>query len=285
MTTHLRNACIGALLIASSPVHALGLGDATVRSGLGERLLIEIPLTAEPATDAGCFDVTVTGAAAGLIRVERLPGALVIRSTQRVREPLLGLEVHARCPGEPNLTRSYTLFVDPPTRLTLEDRRVSRSALAPLQPARSTAPPATRPQPAADGQPGTTDRIAQPIDPRGRYTVTAGDTAWTIVERAVNGSASWQLIDDLVAANPDAFVNGDRGPPAVRRGAHAAVRGRQRGRRDRSVRRTGAEPRYARWGSIGRERPGRVRIGQRLTACGGPGTGARGGQPNGRGDR
>ena len=51
-------AAAGALLIASSQAHALSFGEATVRSALGERLLIEIPISSAAQKSDARFSTT-----------------------------------------------------------------------------------------------------------------------------------------------------------------------------------------------------------------------------------
>ncbi|MEL6367638.1 MAG: hypothetical protein AAFR91_13815 [Pseudomonadota bacterium] len=189
----------GGLLCAANPAHALSFGEATVRSALGERLVAEIPLSANDTTPTSCFVVRGDGYVPGLYRLERRRTALIIRTTQAVREPLLSFTLSASCAGEARLSRRYDLFVDPASRVSEAQRVIA--ALNESEPDRRSAPVRTntrRQQPAAT------------TSPSGGYTVNTGDTLWDIAgELGTTGPSRWALIDEIVASNPNAFINGD----------------------------------------------------------------------------
>ncbi|MEL6215942.1 MAG: hypothetical protein AAFQ99_09720, partial [Pseudomonadota bacterium] len=189
----------GGLLCAANPAHALSFGEATVRSALGERLVAEIPLSANDTTPTSCFIVQGDGYVPGLYRLERRRTALIIRTTQAVREPLLSFTLSASCADEARLSRRYDLFVDPASRVSPEQRAITASAESqPILPARP------RPAVARQAAPST------PALASSRYTVATGDTLWDIAgELGATGASRWALIDEIVASNPDAFVNGD----------------------------------------------------------------------------
>ncbi|MEM6820099.1 MAG: hypothetical protein AAF578_15045 [Pseudomonadota bacterium] len=189
----------GGMLCAASSAHALSFGEATVRSALGERLVAEIPLSANDTTPASCFVVRGDGYVPGLYRLERRRSALIIRTTQAFREPLLSFTLSASCAGEARLSRRYDLFVDPASRVSEQQRVIV--ALNESQPARRSTPvrTTTRRQP-----------LLATTSPSGGYTVANGDTLWDIAgELGATGAARWALIDEIVASNPSAFINGD----------------------------------------------------------------------------
>lgn len=188
------------LLAVSQPAFGLTLGEATVRSALGERLVVEIPLSALPDTRGDCFSVSGDGYTPGLYRIERLATALVIRTSQPVREPLINFTLTASCAGESNLSRTYSLLIDPASRLSLSDRRISALAAPIVRPTqRSTnAPVANRSNRRPDVSQGEV------------YRVRNGDTLWDIAAALDSNRANrWRLMDQIVAANPRAFINGN----------------------------------------------------------------------------
>lgn len=115
-------ALFSALLFGARNVAALGLGDLTVHSRLGQTLRAEIRLLETPGAQAGeaCFSL---GAADGnedlpvlshaRLRLEQVKGQnrLVITSLSTINEPALMINVRAGCGTE--LVRSYTVLVDP----------------------------------------------------------------------------------------------------------------------------------------------------------------------------
>ncbi|MEO0365483.1 MAG: hypothetical protein AAF265_08330 [Pseudomonadota bacterium] len=196
-------AAAGVLLFSSTAAQALSLGEATVRSALGERLLIEIPISTASTTPTSCFSISPDGYRPGLLRIERIGNSLVLRSTQAVREPVLSFTLQAQCSGEAKLTRRYDVFIDPASRLTEQNRQLSASRVSASSSSREPTRVAAA-RPVARRQ-----RAANPISGN-QYTVVSGDTLWEIVDRmgAANGQ-HWRLIDEVVAANPTAFVGGN----------------------------------------------------------------------------
>lgn len=188
------------LLAVSQPAFGLTFGEATVRSALGERLVVEIPMNALPDTNRDCFSVSGDGYAPGLYRIERLATALVIRTSQPVREPLINFTLTASCAGESNLSRTYSLLIDPASRLSLSNRRISALATPIARPTQRTTntPVANR----SNRRPGVSQGEI--------YRVRNGDTLWDIAAALDSNRVNrWRLMDQIVAANPQAFVNGN----------------------------------------------------------------------------
>ncbi|MFR0688525.1 FimV/HubP family polar landmark protein [Enterobacterales bacterium AE_CKDN230030158-1A_HGKHYDSX7] len=128
-------------------------------------------------------------------------GYIKVVSTQPVREPFLNFLIAVERPNG-RLLREYTVLLDPPeynsanrsvaANVGTSEAAPSRSSAYRSAPVRS-APPQP-PLPAGDG----------------RYTTVRNDTLWKITSHLTGSGASRsQLMDSIVALNPQAFVNGD----------------------------------------------------------------------------
>ena len=102
---------------------ALGLGDLTVRSALGQPLHATISiLGATPSTTADCFSLSANpGGLTPLVRaqlnLERAGSKtlLHIRTPQTLNDPVAQFVLNSDC--EARLTREYVLLLDPPDRV------------------------------------------------------------------------------------------------------------------------------------------------------------------------
>lgn len=162
-------------------------------------------------------------------------GRLIITSEQPVREPYLDFLVEFLWPTG-RLMREYTVLLDPPSYA---------ESLAPVNPARSEAPPpaseSPRPAPAQHAQPqrtrpesapaplsGTPERTparperpdeparaastpASPTSAPQTYRVRASDTLWRIAERTRPDPdvSVQQMMMAIQEHNPDAFIDGN----------------------------------------------------------------------------
>ncbi len=231
MRSSLRVCSVLALLGAVTQVHALGLGEARVRSDLSSPLLVEIPVVglAGSGVRADEIEVVLSDDAERLalgaperilppgVRVQLVAadggGALVRMTTERAsREPVLRFSLRASWGGGVAVRR-YELIVDPPAvampRARLDAPRVVRAA------------PATRAAPAARSAPAARARLlAPPTGPRtparagSRYgPVRAGDTLYAIVAEAYPALAGdpARAAQAIVERNPQAFIGGDPG--------------------------------------------------------------------------
>lgn len=98
---------------------ALGLGDATLKSYLGESLTVKLNVTdVEKSPDASCFTITDVSDSPAFNKAfstvsSRGEGFLLTVTTQSIiSEPILNLRVSYNC--EPQLHRDYVLLLDPP---------------------------------------------------------------------------------------------------------------------------------------------------------------------------
>ena len=98
---------------------ALGLGDAELRSNLGERFLVNVDVTdVESAPEASCFSATDVGDPAAFrkanISLKNNANGnyhLTISTHDVISEPIVNLRVSYHC--DPNVNRDYVLLLDP----------------------------------------------------------------------------------------------------------------------------------------------------------------------------
>ncbi|HZX80522.1 MAG TPA: FimV/HubP family polar landmark protein, partial [Lysobacter sp.] len=232
----LRSACLLALALASGSVHALGLGQIQVKSGLGEPLLAEIPVISNDPTELVDLDAALASPETftrigleppiGIVADLRFTvgsdaqGRPVIRitSVQPVTQPLLNFLVEVDW-GQGRLVREYTAAVDRPGS-------VAAVPTAPVQaPEVEAAPVIERPEsPVAQAPVPTIPPPQQGTSPTpppvaaapaaqsaaGEYQVRAGDSASGIAARlAPEGVTADQAMVGLLRANPAAFIGGD----------------------------------------------------------------------------
>ncbi|HEY0842245.1 hypothetical protein [Methylotenera sp.] len=106
------------LALYANASFALGLGEATLKSYLGESLIVKLNVTdVEKSPDASCFTVSDTNDTPAFKRAfstlsTQKDGFLLTITTQSViTEPILSLRVSYHC--EPQLHRDYVLLLDP----------------------------------------------------------------------------------------------------------------------------------------------------------------------------
>ncbi len=135
-----------ACLCPMATAHALGLGEASVRSNLGQPLHAVVELIdAAPELDADCFRVTaasVTTPSPTDVRLALIRSGgqtrLHIRTPNSVNEPVLQFVVGTEC--DVRMQREYALLLDPPAEAPAEPAVTPAAAPAPV---RSTRPRAS----------------------------------------------------------------------------------------------------------------------------------------------
>lgn len=209
-------------VFVSAHANALGLGDITLHSGLNQPLDAEIALleTGDMTSDeliaklASPTDYENAGVDR-FVFLQNLRFTPVIRngrgyikvvSTQPVHEPYLNFLIAVERPNG-RMLREYTLLIDPPEYNSANRSVAANVGASDRAPARSSGyqPDSYRSEPVRRAP-------AQPPLPAGdgRYTTVRNDTLWKITSHLSGAGASRaQLMDSIVALNPQAFVNGD----------------------------------------------------------------------------
>ncbi len=185
---NLKTACLLLGLCHAGFAAALGLGDVSVRSYLGQPLHAVVPLIgATDSTTTDCISITpFPGGIAPLPRAELTiePSGgqtqLHIRTTQSVNDPVAQFVLISEC--EARLQREYAVLLDPPGQLmesasssaipgvappTRAESETSAVAPAPeRRPARRATPAPARAAVTAQRAPAKQPRAAAPAQPR-----------------------------------------------------------------------------------------------------------------------
>lgn len=204
-------------LLGAPLAGALGVGTASMESKLGEPLRVRIPiygaqgLSSEqvlvklnPAWDASSESamggVDISGLTVESQIGENGRGQIWLTGRDNAQEPFVNFSVELRWPNGA-LTREYTLLLDlpglvsmspPPEKRPESPSRETQSAVAP--PGRRTPAP---------------DRPAL-LASTENYRTQRGDSLWAIASRLrqARGGNINTLMEQIFAANPDAFVRG-----------------------------------------------------------------------------
>lgn len=214
-----RAALCGALA-APSLAGAAALGDANVRSFLGQRLDADIEFAALSAAEADSLAVRIAPpelfAEAGVdytavvrslrVSVDRRGGRSLIRVTSDlpVNDPFVTLLIEISTNGS-RLVRQYALLIDPPAVETPADQ-----AAASVTPATPEAPAVESPASAAAAvppEPAASPAPASPRPPPATVVVRRGQSM-AAIGAAVQpeGVRLEQVLVALQNANPEAFV-------------------------------------------------------------------------------
>lgn len=229
---------LGLWLAAPIATYALELGEASIQSGLGQSLLVEIPyrLAANEQLTPSCISLAPARSNANTLPIYTPAGQVSLSSTHiriagnsRVFEPLIGINVEVRCDTAPHFMRSYQLFVDPPISVA-SARAESAPVTARTAPPSAIAPVAAAPVAVAPVAPAA---VAMPVAPaptqprdnasaraRGQdggavvqgqtYRIVRGDTLSGIAARIEGRTTTIRAAADAIfAANPEAFARGN----------------------------------------------------------------------------
>lgn len=235
---------VALLALAPTPAFTLELGEAAVRSALGQSLIVHIPyrLTAGEQLMPACIALAPAARADRALPTYSRLSRIVLTATHieiygdtRILEPLIGLTVDVHCHTAPHFVRSYQLFIDPPGRMpaltasAAVDAPVRRAppAASPLSAQSRSDAPSALPGGAATsgssllGAEATAPRPNVSERARGRtggalaqgqtYTVVRGDTLSGIAARVGDRPTTVRAAADAIfTANPDAFARGNR---------------------------------------------------------------------------
>lgn len=219
---------VGAFWYASS-VHALGLGDVQLKSGLNEPLHAEIKLlntgdlnasqiiiklaSAEDFARAGAernffltnfkYDTHLDGKGGGVVKVT---------TKELVREPYLNFLLEAKWPSG-KLVREYTLLVDLPVFKSTNDaphvaaapaQSTAAAQTVSRQPARRTS--ARKPTPAFTSRERAPVKATEQGD---TITTRRNDTLWNLAleVRPTPAVSPQKVMVAMQALNPHAFIN------------------------------------------------------------------------------
>ena len=197
--------------LVSGPASALQLGELEVESSLGQPLRASIAFALSPNEQLQNYCVRLKPglAANGLPALTRANvsianGRINLTSSQPIGDLMLAVQVAVDCPYTMNLTRSYTIMLDPIQRTALDIAvATERTSDVPVaQPAVSRRSPVVRSSaPIID---------TAPIIPGTTYTVQVGDTLSDIATRIESRPIGlWPAVNVLFAENPNAFLDGD----------------------------------------------------------------------------
>ena len=195
--------------LAGQSAQAIQLGELQVQSALGQplRASIAYALSSNEQIHDYCIFIRPGAAAQGLpalsqARISLSGSRINITGNLPLREPMLAIGLTVDCPYSANLTRSYTLLLDPvpatrsvatvqPAPAPVVQNNTATQSIV----ARRTAAPAA---------------VAEPVPLTGTYRVRIGDTLSDIAARIENRPVGlWQAAAALFDANPSAFVDGD----------------------------------------------------------------------------
>lgn len=202
------------MMVSSSLVHALGMGEIEVNTSLNQPLDAKIKLFSATPDELNSLKVEMASKDVfSRIGIDRLPilldlefelvstgaGAPYIKvsSSKAVKEPFLDFLLTINW-ANGQMMREYTLLLDPP--VFEKDQQVGRISAATTQPAQ-----VVREEPAAPA------RAVQPrVAPPGSYGPTSRkDTLWTVAQgmRPDRSVSVPQMMIGLLKKNPEAFDN------------------------------------------------------------------------------
>ena len=237
MSQRLTHISLVLVLLLSSEVWAIGLGDIRMDSALNQPLRAEISLLSATPEEVAALKVDMASAATfsryGIDRpfylqdiefnvVSGANGTVVqLRSRNAMKEPFLTFLVEAIWPGG-RLLREYTVLLDPPTyappaatqapAVTAPSRtapadsgRIERQQPAVTPP--PAAPPARQPRPSLPASSSPADDTPYDTSSGGDYVVKRSETLWGIASRMRPDSRLTmnQTMLAIFEANPGAF--------------------------------------------------------------------------------
>jgi hypothetical protein len=184
--------------LAAGQAGALELGALEVHSKLGQPLRASIAFALGPNEMLESYCVSLARDPNGFVdvsgtRVSVANGIISLTGNVPINEPLVTANLVVKCPYTANISRNYSMFIDPVDR--------------PVAFAYSSAP---EPENVASAAPVAQAVDREPVAIGSRYQVQSGDSlseiAWRLESREISLQAA---MDGILAANPQAFTNGD----------------------------------------------------------------------------
>lgn len=192
--------------LIAGPVSALQLGELDVQSTLGQPLRASIAFALNPNEQlfSHCIRLGSGKSPDGLPMLNNTSlsvanGSIMLTGASALREPMLALQITISCSYTANLTRSYTVMLDParPADRSLIHEPVAASVAA---------------KPAIDNDRASVVPAKNTVSiPLGtEYTVQVGDTLSGIATRIENRPIGlWPAVNAIFQVNPHAFIDGD----------------------------------------------------------------------------
>ncbi|HWM28335.1 MAG TPA: hypothetical protein VNQ14_07745, partial [Woeseiaceae bacterium] len=200
---------LGGSCILAGPAGSLELGVMRVHSTLGQPLRASVAFALQPNEQIHdyCIYLKPGLAANGLPSIGNAAvavdgGTIRLTGHTAIREPLVTLQLTVDCPYSAHLSREYSLLIDPVLPLQQE-------AVAPVAATNRGAVPERA---GNEARPAAVARAANraPIASSGSYRVQLGDSLSGIASRISGRTVTiWQAVDQIFAANPDAFIDND----------------------------------------------------------------------------
>ena len=209
---------VGGSLVAG-PAAAIELGEATVQSQLGQPLRASIAFALAPKEQIFESCISLGPGQSGLPGIGRASvsitdGALLVRGSTPIREPLVATNVVISCPSTAHLAREYMMFIDPASS-TAAKPAVSAQPTAAVQPSAVTAAAPVSAAPIRSSTAAASPRAVakstrEPIGAATRYRVLPGDSLSEIAQRIENRPPGlWAAVNIIFEANPEAFIDND----------------------------------------------------------------------------
>ena len=217
-------------LLCALPVYALGLGELSIQSGLGEPLLAEIEVASANSGELETLDISLGSgddfSNAGIIRQKFLTelefevvdadrAVIRIRSDQPIVEPFLQFVIRARWDSGEILSE-YTALLDPPLYAGQQPDSVNSPVMLEEVEQPATSAGLNEPESLEGIETVATDQAQQPTSATDLVSgvqygpVKRGDTLWAIATQIDTGDLEvneYQIMMALLNSNPEAFVD------------------------------------------------------------------------------
>ena len=167
--------------LAALPAVALELGDAQIRSSIGQPLRASIAYALGPNETLTNTCVTLQSRLpqdsdmpiVGRATVSIGDGVIEIAGKSAVQEPIVSMKVNVNCPYTAQLSREYILFLDPAGTVTQPTNTIASTSVSQRIATRTTGAPQRRQLSGGPIGIGTRYRVREG-DRRARHSAIAG---------------------------------------------------------------------------------------------------------------